>query len=134
MTTLVLIVFVSFFQTSCGDKSSISVNPIIGSVIKIGNLEIAQYDFPEKMSWHSGGTACINLGKGWRLPTKDELALLFEYRDSVGNFGDFSYWSSTEIDDFRAYSMNFNVGNEKSSFTPSSFSVRAVRQKSKKNF
>ena len=50
---------------------------IIGKPIKIGKLEVAQNDFPKTMFWNDAVKACTDLGKGWRLPTKDELNLLY---------------------------------------------------------
>ena len=40
--------------------------------------------------------ACESLGDGWRLPTKDELNILFKGKDVIGGFKDGPYWSSTE--------------------------------------
>ena len=51
---------------------------IIGTPIKIGNLEVAQNDFPKGMAWIEAKNACANLGSGWRLPTQDELNLICE--------------------------------------------------------
>ena len=46
---------------------------IIGEPIKIGNLLVAEYDFPNEMNWEDAKKACRTLGKGWRLPSKTEL-------------------------------------------------------------
>ena len=40
--------------------------------------------------------ACAALGGGWRLPTKDELNILYENKDKIGGFASNNYWSSTE--------------------------------------
>ena len=48
-----------------------------------------------KMKWKEAIKACEDLGNGWRLPNKDELVLLFENKDIIGDFGDRSYWSSS---------------------------------------
>ena len=74
-------------------KSNTDYKKIIGKPIKIGNLEIAQYDFPEKMNWHDAKKACETLGDGWRLPTKDELNS--SYFSQIGNIYFKWYWSST---------------------------------------
>jgi len=86
---------------------------IIGSTIKINNLEIAQYDFTNKMNWKSANKVCANLGDGWRLPTIEELSVLSKNKDKIAinsqnegsfgtvladgdKFGSCYYWSSTE--------------------------------------
>jgi hypothetical protein len=74
-------------------KNNTDYKKIIGKPIKIGDLEITQYDFPKKMNWHDAKKACETLGDGWRLPTKDELnSSYFSQIDGVYfNW----YWSST---------------------------------------
>ena len=105
MTILVLIVFV-FFQTSCGDKSS---KPSSGESLnkKIGNLEIAQNNFPNKMNWEDAQKACADLGEGWRLPTKEELNVMFLNRAEIGDFAG-AYWSSTEDNNNQSWAQHFD--------------------------
>jgi len=67
---------------------------IIGKPIKIENLEVAQNDFPKVMTWYEAKKACYALGSRWRLPTKDELDIL--YKNKIGGFADGYYWSSTK--------------------------------------
>ena len=68
---------------------------IIGKSVKIGKLEIAQFDFPAKMIWKDAAAACTALGKGWRLPTKPELQLIYLNRAKIGGFAKDYYWSSS---------------------------------------
>ena len=56
---------------------------IIGKPIKIGNLLVAQHDFPKTMNWNDAKKACAKLGAGWRLPTKDELNLLYQRKGLI---------------------------------------------------
>ena len=51
---------------------------IIGKPIKIGNLLVAEYDFTEVMDCVDAIDACRSLGKGWRLPNKTELNILYK--------------------------------------------------------
>jgi hypothetical protein len=62
--------------------------------IVIDNLEVKRQDEESLMTWHE---AMKGFGDGWRLPTKDELNLLYQHKDVVGAFanGGF-YWSSSE--------------------------------------
>jgi hypothetical protein len=89
-------------------------NPIkIGSPIMIGNLEIAEHDFPEQMNWNEAKSACAALGDGWRLPTKGELNELFSQKDEIVSFADGYYWSSSEVDNYKAWNQYFANGYQK---------------------
>jgi formylglycine-generating enzyme required for sulfatase activity len=70
-------------------------NKIIGKPFKIG-FEVAQNDFPNELNWYDARKACDSLGNGWRLPTIQELNILFENKDEIGKFKGTFYWSSTE--------------------------------------
>jgi hypothetical protein len=93
----------------------------IGKTYKISNLEVAQKDFTDVMYWKDAKDACAELGDGCRLPTKDELNILYKNKDKIGGFADFGYWSSTEGDNvsresdgviraWSAWSQNFYYG------------------------
>ena len=102
--------------------------------VKIGDLEVMTEDLGE-MEWKEAKKACADLGDDWRLPTKDELNLLYENKEKIGGFDeDFSYWSSTEYDNGIAgekevaWGQNFNNGDQTTSFKFFLGSnVRAVR-------
>ena len=102
---------------------------IIGKPIKFGNLEVAQYNFPNVMNWYDAKEVCEVLGKGWRLPTTDELNTLYQNKDKIGGFADSVYWSSTEGDvDGSAWFQNFKDG-EQDNFNKNflAYYVRPVR-------
>lgn len=82
---------------------------IIGKPIKIGNLLVAQNDFPIEMKWEVAKKACIELGKGWRLPTLKECSILYKNRDSIGGFK-YYYWSSEERSKGFARTQYFGPG------------------------
>ncbi len=63
--------------------------------LKLGHLEVATEDLGQ-MVWKAANKACANLGEGWRLPTKEELNMLYENRQKIGGFKNSNYWSSTE--------------------------------------
>jgi len=102
-------------------------NPIIGKTIKIGYLEVAQNDFPKLMNWDDAKKACENLGRGWRLPTKDELNILCQNKSKIGGFADGFYWSSTEGDLNFAWVQVFFDGDQGSNGKDGAGYVRAVR-------
>ena len=87
-----------------------SNNRVTGIPIKLGNLEVAQYDFPNAMNWYKAKDACTKLGNGWRLPTKDELDKIYQNRNRIQSFTTGNYWSSTESEINNAFYMGFDYG------------------------
>ena len=100
---------------------------IIGKPIKIGNLLVAQHDFPNQMKWEDAKKACALLGKGWRLPNENELATLYLKRAKIGGFPGDSYWSSTERNDNYAVLKGTIVGLQDFGYKYTEYYVRAVR-------
>ena len=103
---------------------------IIGKPITIGNLLVAQNDFPNQMKWVDAVNECTTLGKGWRLPTKDELNELYKNKDKIGGFATStlsSYWSSTESGLRFAWLQYFSYGTQKSANKFYILPIRAVR-------
>mgnify|MGYP000504039235 CR=1 FL=1 len=95
-------------------KSNTDYKNIIGKPIKIGNIEVAQYDFPVKMNWEDAKKACEALGDGWRLPTLFELNILYKNKVKIGGFID-GWYCSSGIMDLKARGVwvglqNFNDG------------------------
>ena len=80
---------------------------ILGNPIRIGKLEVAQFDFPQKMNWSDARKACAKLGDGWSLPTIMELRLLYQNQVKIGGFSNSYYWSSTETGVENAWRHNF---------------------------
>jgi hypothetical protein len=122
MKTLLFMPFLFMCSMVLGQSSK-----IIDKTIKIGNLEVAKKDFPKKMNWNDSKIACANLGSGWRLPTKDELNLLYQNKDEIGGFADANYWSSEEVNEDDAWKQGFYDGNQHANGKISNGSVRAVR-------
>ena len=83
-------------QESINPKPNQTNHPVIGKSIIIGNLEIAEHDFPKLLDWDNAKNACASLGDGWRLPTKEELNILFKNKEKIGGFVHDLYWSSTK--------------------------------------
>jgi hypothetical protein len=97
--------------------------------IRIGKLDVARQDLPKKMNWHEAKKACTELGKGWSLPTKEQLRFLYQNRQEIGGFISSYYWSSTETSEKSAWRHNFSVGM--SGFIAdktNEYYVRAVRE------
>jgi len=67
------------------------------------------------------------LGNDWRLPTREELLLMYKTRDLIGGFADNNYWSSTEFASLNAWGQGFTNGVANFFTKSSPNSVRAVR-------
>jgi hypothetical protein len=107
---------------------------IIGKPIKIGNLLVAEYDLEEVMNWYKARIMSSNLGSGWRLPTKNELNILFINNQKIRNLTGRDYWSSTESKDGDccAWWQRFDDGTQWDGYNKSyNHSVRAVKSISK---
>jgi hypothetical protein len=87
---IILIIIIAFFNLF------ISISQIIGTTYKLDSIEIAQYDLPTEVTWYNAKRECKELGKGWRLPTKNELDEMYNNKNLIGNFVNTNYWSSTE--------------------------------------
>jgi hypothetical protein len=106
-----------------------SAATIIGKPFTLGNLIIAQNDFPYAMGWNKATALCTKLGAGWRLPTKDELKEIYLNQQKIGRFSMANYWSSSENDYTLAWYLSMvNMGGDyidKEGFR----NVRAVKSK-----
>ena len=117
---------------SCGSNESESATSTVNvdgrevSTIKIGNLEVMTEDLGV-MDWHDAKKACADLGDGWRLPTKDELNILYKNKDKIGGFVSNFYWSSTEYGNYGAWVQDCNDGIQLNYYKYNSIYVRAVR-------
>jgi len=108
-----LIILTSFFLFSCENKHK-QENEIIGKTLNIARLEIAEHDFPEKMTWRDADSVCSSLGEGWRLPSTEELDIIYKNKFVIGGFRDDFYWSSDaglQIGNINfAFKTNLNTG------------------------
>lgn len=107
------------------EVSTIKIDNV--STIKIDNLEVMTEDLEGRHTWDDAMKACADLGDGWRLPTKDELNLLYENKEKIGGFADDYYWSSTEHDSDFAWGQAFGIGFQSDINKTNNYYVRAVR-------
>ncbi len=71
----------------------------------------------------------------WFLPSKDELNLMYQNigpgatgaNENIGNFAQLQYWSSTEVDDSKAWFQHFGVNVQNETIKFGNFRVRAIR-------
>jgi hypothetical protein len=78
-------------------------------------------------NWEDAKKLCEDLGDGWRLPTKEELNLMWLHRESIRGFAAAYYWSCSEFSLNDAWSQNFYSGSQNSSHKNLTDYVRAVR-------
>jgi len=111
-------------------------------------IQIANVDFNRVMNWNEAKKACEELGGGWRLPTFDELCMIYSsiHLKGEGNFqtkkeevtyddGNYpiwgNYWSSTDNDERSAYGCSFesdSIEDCKTQFLKDfGYRVRAVK-------
>ena len=65
---------------------------------------------------------------GWRLPTLDELNIIYQHKHIIDNLGlEAWYWSSTPINDFNARCQRLRDGNQSNGYRDIGLSVRLVR-------
>jgi hypothetical protein len=108
-------------------NKTLAQSSVIGNPIKIGNLLVAQHDFPNKMNWEDATKSCSSLGNGWRLPTKIELNILYNNLGKIGNVANDGYWTSTENGNERAWRQYlFQEGHSYDDVKYGSGYVRAV--------
>ena len=119
---LIIPMFFACYMGMCQAQAS-----VIGKPIRLQNFEVAQYDFEEEMTWDNAKAACAKLGKGWRLPTKDELNVMYKNKDRIGGFADNYYWSSTELEVNFAWNQYFGSGGQSKESKVNSSYVRAIR-------
>ena len=64
------------------------------TMVKVVDLCVAKTD-AGNYTWNNAKVACYN--QGMRLPTIEELRILFDYRNTIGGFSSSAYyWSATE--------------------------------------
>jgi len=115
-----------------GDKNGptkilIPVIKIEPESIPIENHLVVMTEDLGEMNWVTAKKACEALGNGWRLPTKNELNILYQNRNKIGGFRDSYYWSSSAGSNDDAWYQSFYRGNTYNYSKDSTYRVRAVR-------
>ena len=125
LLTIVLI----FMFFSCKNEGAKS---IIGTPITLGDIEVAQHDFPNRMNWNMAKTACSNLGNGWRLPNINELNQVYLNKKQLRDITDDGYWSSTLKSDTIVLLQYLTLGTQYASYSNLTYKARAIRSISNK--
>ncbi len=122
--------------TTYGDVKTFKINPGY-YVLSAEGLMVQAYDIPgKKMRWDVAYEMCeISTVGGfddWRMPSIQELLVLYMHKDEIGNFNDTGYtfyWSSDKVypDDNYFKCLNFYSGSLESFYYTGEWYVRAVR-------
>lgn len=90
-------------------------------------FEVYPQDLRGFCTWEVAVKAVKELGDGWRLPTKDELNQMYLKKETIGGFGAYYYWSSSEYYAYNAWYQNFSSGFQGSDDKHNYDRVRPVR-------
>lgn len=117
-------------KTAYGEQKTFTTPALFASIQYNGKTYYI-YNDVEAMTWSSAMAYCENLTAGgfddWFLPDKDELNALYINRQSIGNFSNDKYWSSTEYNNTYSYCQDFSNGSQNNQSKSSNLKVRPVR-------
>ncbi|MBK9103855.1 MAG: TIR domain-containing protein [Saprospiraceae bacterium] len=103
----------------------IYVNPKGDHGMIVSSKEVGSVD------WEKAQKICAAYKVGsfgsWRLPSKDELNIIYQNRKFLGTYNKGNYWSASEEGKNSATVINFANGNQGKSNKQSANAVRAVR-------
>ena len=106
---------------------------VIGTSITIGNIEVAERDLTElngaDLKLVNANRLAKKMGKGWRLPTRDELSEMYKNIDLLPNLRlNAFYMSSETFGKNSVWVQNFGSGKQEY-FTGGgqAYSVRLVK-------
>ena len=110
------------------DGVEYSLTPIEKKTNKVLEQHLKFEVYPEdlgKFIWEDAKEACAKLSDGWRLPTREELHLMWLNKDD--SFAAANYWSSSEYKYSLAWVQYFYNGDQDSYSKSYTLYVRAVR-------
>ena len=105
--------------------------------VMVGDLYVQTKDMSNALDWESAKLLCESSIVGnfddWRLPTIEELAVIYNNKAAIGGFIDMSeggsdYWSSSLSSGSAYYFLDFKTGRQSSVTKSAKCHVRAVRK------
>ena len=118
------------FLIGCGNSVKENTKTDTENKSVIGSLEVMKEDLGV-MDWKQAEQACEKLGNGWRLPSLEELEIVYKNRMQIGGFEEGHYWSSSEsLDESISNAMmiiRFGIGDQFYNGKQTPNHVRAVR-------
>jgi len=88
-------------------------------------FEVADED-PGVYTWQEAVDHLAKRGDGWRLPSGDELGMMYEKRDVIGGFKPDWYWGA-EYSTSTGHGIDFSDGERSDRRKINTLRVRAVR-------
>jgi hypothetical protein len=110
------------------DGVEYSLTPVKKETYKVLEQHLKFEVYPEDLgefTWEDAKEACATLGEGWRLPTREELYLMWLNKDD--SFAAAYYWSSSEYNINLAWNQCFANGYQHLNYKNDANYVRAVR-------
>ena len=110
-----------------------TASDIIGNPIAIGNIEVAERDLTElngaDLKLVNANRLAKKMGKGWRLPTREELTTMYQNITLLPNIRMNAFYMSSETFGSKAvWVQNFKTGKQEY-FTDGgqAYSVRLIK-------
>lgn len=118
------------YTTTYGEVKTFTPNNSYVYTFKSQGLMVMRKDANSStMNWSSANTLCNNLVyygySDWRLPTKEELAMIYSKKDEIGGFSTSYYWTSSYRNLDYYFIISFYSGGI--SYSSDYCRVRAVR-------
>lgn len=88
-------------------------------------FEIREHDELGTYTWQEAMDRAAEIGDGWRLPTREELAVMHAYEKIIKGFRPVWYWSVYKTGN--AWSQGFGSGDQVGNYVVYDFRVRLVR-------
>lgn len=93
-------------------------------------LEVYPMDYEKLFDWNEANAECQKLSDGWRLPTVDEMSLIYDqlFVKDLGFFQEKEYWCSNEDNGQEALYYCFNPVGYSMESKMNKFKIRPVRK------
>jgi hypothetical protein len=87
----------------------------VGVKVSIAGVQFTAIDPKDSdaVTWDEANNACKSKGDNWRLPTKDELQAIYNYRNTIAGSNRFravTYWTASNRNNYSVYSIDFSNG------------------------